>query len=237
VHRERKEKIRKEKEKKDETQGGTYARWSPRKVERADPLGPTRHTGYHISRDARALSRSFRERGHERGGEPDDSAGNIRGDLLVELRVLQQQRVLAALELLLLLLLRQRRCRHDRRLLMLLRMVVLMLMLVLMLLMLMMMLLLGDLFRGLGFGALVQHADRTVLADSVRHFRRVDPHGELAGEQAVQDGRQQADVRAGLGNYRIHFTVDAYATIAGAAIWPIREPVVPVTVAQHLRQR
>lgn len=37
------------------------------------------------------FSRSFRERGYERDGEPGDSAGDVCGDLLAELRVLQQQ--------------------------------------------------------------------------------------------------------------------------------------------------
>lgn len=175
--------------------------------------------------------------GGDGGGEPGDSAGDVRGDLLAKLRVLQQQGVLAALELLLLLLLRLLRLlrlrRQSRRLLML---MVLMLMLLVVLLMVVV-LLGGDLFRILGLGSLVQHADGTVLADSVRHLRRIDPHGELAREQAVQYRRQEADVRPGLRDHRIHLAVDAYATIAGAAIWPIREPVVPVTVAQHLRQR
>lgn len=117
---------------------------------------------------------------------------------------------------------------------MLLRMMMLVLMLMLVLVLLLM-LLLGDLFRVLNFGALVQHADRTVLADSIRHFRRVDPHGQLAGEQAVQDGGQKADVRTGLRDHRVHFTVDTYATITGAAIRSIWEPVIAITVAQHLR--
>ena len=105
----------------------------------------------------------------------------------------------------------------------------LLLMMMLLMLMLLLLLLLGDLFRVLGLRTFVQYADGTILADSVRHFRRVDPHGKLAGEQAVQYRRQQADVRPSLRDYRIHFTVDTYATVAGAAIWPIWEPVIAIT--------
>lgn len=165
--------------------------------------------------------------------EPGDSAGDERGDLLAELRVLQKQRILAALELLLLLLLRRQR--RGCLLMLLLRMM--MLRMLMSVLVLMLLVLLRHLLRIFRLGALVQHANGAVLTDPVRHLRRVDPHGELAGEQAVQHRRQQADIRAGLRNHRVHLTVDAYTTVAGAAIRPIRKPVIPVTVAQHLRQR
>lgn len=164
----------------------------------------------------------------------NNSAGDERGDLLAKLRVLQQQRVLATLELLLLLLLllrRRRRLLRQRQLL------VLRLMKVLMLLMLMLMVLLLRYNLRFGLGALIQHADGTVLADPVRHFRRIDPHGELAGEEVVENGRQQANVRARLSDHRVHFAVDADATVAGATVRPVREPVVAVAMAQHLRQR
>lgn len=152
------------------------------------------------------------------------STGNERGDLLAELRVLQQQRIFAALELLLLLLL-------LLLMLLLLMMVVLMSVLVLVLI-LMLLLLLRVRFR-----ALVEHANRSVLADSVGHFRRIDPHSQLGRKQTVQYGGQQSYVRARLRDHRVHFTVDAYATVTGTAIWTIREPMVPVTVTENLRQR
>lgn len=90
----------------------------------------------------------------------DASTGDERGDLLAELRVLEQKGILAALELLLLLLL--------------LLLVVLVLMLVLML---MLMLVLVLLLLRLGLRAFVENADRSVLPDSVGNFRRVYPHG------------------------------------------------------------
>lgn len=185
-------------------------------------------TCYH---ETRVLSSSVRERElhvqWERGETPgvgapinpcqmNASTGNKRGDLLAELRVLEQQGVLAALELLLLLLL---------------LLMVRVLMLVLMRVQVLVLLL------RVRLRALVQHADGPVLSDPIRHLRRVDPHGQLAWKQAVQDCGQETDVRARLRDHGIHFTVDSDATVTGTTIRTIREPMVPVTVAQHLHQR
>ena len=152
--------------------------------------------------------------------QPNASTGNKRSNLLAKLRVLEQQGVLAALELLLLLLL-----------------MMLVLVLVLMLMLVLILMLVLVLLRLLRFRlrALVQDTDGSIFSDSIRHLRRVDPHGELAREQAVQYCRQQTDVRTCLRNHRIHFTVDAYATITGATVRPIRKPVIPVPMAQNLR--
>lgn len=140
------------------------------------------------------------------------STGNKRSDLLAKLRVFQQQWIFAAFELLLLLLL-------------LLMVVVLMGMLVLVL------------FLWVWLRALVEYTDRPVLADSVRYFRRVNPHSQLAREQTVQHRWKQSDIRTCLCDHWVHFTVDAYATVTGTAVRTIRKPVVPVTVAEHFCQR
>lgn len=90
---------------------------------------------------------------------------------------------------------------------------------------------------GIGLGPLVQDADRAVLADPVGDLGRVDPHRQLAREQMVKHGRQEADVRAGLSDNRVHFAVDAQTTVARAAIGTVGEPVIPVTPSEHVGQR
>ena len=84
---------------------------------------------------------------------------------------------------------------------------------------------------------LEEHADGAVLADPVAHLGRVDPHGELGGEEAVQLGGHEADVDARLRDHGVHLAVDAQAAVAAAAVRLVGEPVVPVAAPQHLRQR
>lgn len=95
----------------------------------------------------------------------------------------------------------------------------------------------GDDGRGLASGVLVEHADRAVLTDPVRHLGRVDPHGELGGEQAVQVRAWQPDGVPGLGDDGVHGAVDSQAPVGGASVRPVGEPVVAVPVGQQLAER
>lgn len=199
----------------------------------------------------------------------NSSTGYERRDLLAELRMLKQERVLAALELLLLLLLMLlvlllvmvmvvvvvvvmgmgMGVGMGVRLVMLVMLLVMLVVLLVVVVMLMMLVMLLVVLmrrrrrcRCRGFlrfriRALVENANRAVLADPVGDLRRVDPHRQLAGEQAVQYRRSETNVQSSLSDHRIHLSVDADATITGAPIRCIWKPMVPVTSIQNFRQR
>ena len=91
---------------------------------------------------------------------------------------------------------------------------------------------------GLGhpFTVLVQDADGAVLPDPVADLQGVDPHGELAGESAVEEGGAEAAAVPGLRDHGVHLAVDADAAVARALERLLGEPVVTVPPPQNLDQ-
>lgn len=85
-------------------------------------------------------------------------------------------------------------------------------------------------------GPVVQHADGAVLADPVRDLPGVDPHRQLAREEAGQDLLGPAALGPGPGQDRVHLVVDADAAVAGPLARLFWEPVLLVVVAQHVLQ-
>jgi len=86
------------------------------------------------------------------------------------------------------------------------------------------------------FTELVQDADGAVLPDPVADLQRVDPHGQLAGEGAVEEGGAEAAAVAGLRDHGVHLAVDADAAVARALERLLGEPVVTVPPPQNLDQ-
>lgn len=88
-----------------------------------------------------------------------------------------------------------------------------------------------------GAAFLIENANRAVLANSVGDFGGIDPHGELGWEETVEDCGHEADIGAGLSDHRVHFAIDPDAAVARASIWPVGEPMVPVSPLENLCQR
>ena len=86
------------------------------------------------------------------------------------------------------------------------------------------------------FTELVQDTDGAVLPDPVADLQRVDPHGELAGESAVEEGGAEAAGVPGLRDHGVHLAVDADAAVARALERLLGEPVVTVPPPQNLDQ-
>ena len=61
---------------------------------------------------------------------------------------------------------------------------------------------------------LVEDADGSVLTDPVAHLQRVDPHGQLGGENTVDEVGGEAARLAGLADDGVHPAVDADAAVA-----------------------
>ncbi|GCC35210.1 hypothetical protein chiPu_0013693 [Chiloscyllium punctatum] len=78
--------------------------------------------------------------------------------------------------------------------------------------------------------SLVQHADRAVLADPVRHLVRVDPEGELARQQLEDLLVAQSDPVRRLPDDGVHFVVDPDTPVPGAFARFVREPVVLIVL-------
>ena len=82
------------------------------------------------------------------------------------------------------------------------------------------------------FPFVVENADGTVLSDAIRHFTRIDPHRQFRGEESVQELAGQTDQAASVSQDRVHFAVDADATIAATFARLLGKPVLLVAYPQ-----
>jgi len=83
---------------------------------------------------------------------------------------------------------------------------------------------------------LVQDTDTAVLSYSVADLSRVDPHGQLAGKNLVEELWRQATVVTSLTDHGVHLAIDSDASVPGAFEWLLGEPVVAVPSAENLYQ-
>lgn len=81
---------------------------------------------------------------------------------------------------------------------------------------------------------LVEHADGSVLSDSVGYLERVDPQRELAGKEQIELLDAQTDALTGLSNQRVHLVIDAYAAITRTFVGTVWEPVVLVLLCKDI---
>lgn len=82
----------------------------------------------------------------------------------------------------------------------------------------------------------VQDANAAVFPNAVAHLQRVDPQGQLAGEDGVEELDAEADGFAGLADQRVELAVDADAPEAGALERLLGEPVVAVPPSEDVDQ-
>lgn len=82
----------------------------------------------------------------------------------------------------------------------------------------------------------MQHTDGAVLSDSIGHFVGIHPECEFAGEKPEQLLAAQSNPLRRLSNQRIHFMVDANATVTRPLARLFWEPVMFIMFCQQLLQ-
>jgi len=75
---------------------------------------------------------------------------------------------------------------------------------------------------------LIEHTNRSIFANSIAHFIRVDPHGQLIWEQTLECLFSKAHHMSCPSYYWVHFMIDSKTSIATAFEWFVWKPMVMI---------